>query len=136
VVGGIVVERQQVVALGEIARDEFQRRRVDDRIRQIDALFAETFGEGIAQGGLGNEAQRNQEFPDRLIRLHLLEQGDAQLILAEDALGDQDLTQQSQMGMQGRSVHHWPAGNSGRRSLHADCITAAVQECVSRRHPR
>jgi hypothetical protein len=29
----VVVERQHVVALGELARNEFQRRRIDDRIR-------------------------------------------------------------------------------------------------------
>jgi hypothetical protein len=62
---GIVVERQHMVALGEVARDELQRRGIDNRIRQIDALFAEAFRERVAQRRLGDEAERDQELPDR-----------------------------------------------------------------------
>ena len=40
----------------------------------------------------GDEAQGDEQFSDRLIRLHLLQQCDSQLILAEDAFGDQDLS--------------------------------------------
>jgi hypothetical protein len=112
----VVVERQHMVALGEVARDEFQRRRIDNRIRQIDALFAEAFRERVAQRRFRDKAERDQQLPDRLIRLHLLQQGNSQLILAEDALADQDLTQGSRMRIEAGSVHERRARQSGCRN--------------------
>ena len=87
----IEIERQQVVALGDVARHQFQGLRVDDGIREVDALAAEAFRQRFAQRRFRNETERNQQLADRLVGLHLLEQGDAQLILGEDALGDEDL---------------------------------------------
>ena len=92
---GIVVEGQQVVALGQFARHQCQRRRVDNGVGEVDALLAEAFGERVAQGGFGNETEGNQQFADRLVGLHLFEQGNAQLIFAENALGDQNLAKLS-----------------------------------------
>jgi hypothetical protein len=63
-----------VVALGQFARHQLQRRGVDDRIRQIDALLAQAFRERVAQRRLGDEAERDQQFADRPVGLHLLEQ--------------------------------------------------------------
>jgi hypothetical protein len=52
---------------------------------QIDTLLAQTFRERLAQCGFRNEAERNQQFADRLVRLHLLKQRNAQLIFGKDA---------------------------------------------------
>ena len=92
---GIVIERQQMVALGQFAWHQGQRRGVNDRVGKVDTLLAKAFGKRVAQGGFRNEAERNQQLADRLIGLHLLEQGDPQLIFAENALGDQHLAKLS-----------------------------------------
>ena len=89
---GVVIERQQMVALGQFARYQRQRRRIDDRVGQVDAQLAQAFGQRITQGCFRNKTERNQQFADRLVGLHLLQQGDAQLIFAKNSLGDQELT--------------------------------------------
>ena len=100
---GIVVEGQQVVALGQIARYQSQCRRVDDGVGEVDTLLAKALRERVAQGGFGYEAERYQQLANRLVGLHLFEQGNPELILAEDAFGDQNLAKLSRPGC--RSVH-------------------------------
>ena len=107
---GIVIKRQQVVPLGQFARHQLQRRRIDDGVGQVDTLLAQALGQRVAQSRFRNESERNQQFADRPVGLHLLQQGNAQLILAKDALGDQDLTNLPWLM---RSVHGLKAEVSG-----------------------
>ena len=90
---GVVIEGQHVVPFGKLVRYQGQRGRVDDCAGEVDTLLAKAFGERVAQGRFRYEAQRNEQLADRLIRFQLFEQGDAKLILAEDALGDQYLAE-------------------------------------------
>jgi hypothetical protein len=62
------------VTFGEIARDQAQGIRVDDRLGQIDRLVTERFAQGVAQRGFGDEAQGHQQLAHRLVGLHLLQQ--------------------------------------------------------------
>ena len=89
----VVVERQQVIALGHITRDQFERLRVDHRVLQIDTLFAQCLGERLAQCGFRNKAERDQQFADRLIELHLLKERNPQLIFGKNAFRNQDLAE-------------------------------------------
>ncbi|MBV6475117.1 MAG: hypothetical protein MOGDAGHF_00629 [Rhodocyclaceae bacterium] len=95
--GAVVVEWQQAVALGEFLRHQAQRAGVDDGAGEVDAFLAEAFAERVAQRRLGDEAQADQQLADRLVGLHLLQQRDAQLILADDSLRDQDLAERPAM---------------------------------------
>ncbi len=129
VVFGVVVERQQVVALRQFARHKVQRRGVDDRIREVDALLAKAFRERIAQRGFRDEAERHQQLADRLVRLHLFQQRDAELVLAQDALGDQDLAKLALR--RGGCVHRlWRPMSIGCTAF-LRLITGAVPESAS-----
>ena len=62
------------------------------RSRSTD-LQAELLGERVAQRRFGDEAELHQQLADRHMLLRLLEQRDAQLVLGEDPLVDQDLAE-------------------------------------------
>jgi len=80
-------------------------------LREIHALQAELFGQGVAQRRLGHEAQVYKELPDRLMGLELLEQRDPQLILGEDTLRNQNLPDMAlglrgdRLGAEARGIH-------------------------------
>jgi hypothetical protein len=93
-----ITEGEQQVALGELARDQAQGFRVDDGIGEVDRPVAEGFAQGVAQRGFGEEAEGDQQFAHRLVGLHLLQQRNAQLILADHSLRDQDLANGSAAG--------------------------------------
>src|SRR5262247_1909282 len=98
-------DREEVVPLGELARDDADRARIDDDLPEIHRLQPELLGERIAQRRLGDEAELHEELADRLARLQLLEQRDPQLILGEDSLRDQNLTDVP-LGLRGcRGIH-------------------------------
>ncbi len=63
--------------------------------REVDALLAQALRQRVAQRRLGDEAERDQQPADRLVRLGLFQQRDAQLVFADDALGDQDLAERA-----------------------------------------
>ena len=84
-------DRKNVVALRKFALDQLERRRIDHDLGQVDALQPELLREGVAQRGFGHEAQIDQQLADRLVGLQLFEQRDAQLVLGEDPLRNQDL---------------------------------------------
>ena len=65
-------DREDGVSFGEFAGHELQRHRVDDDLREVHALQAELFGQGVAQRRLGHEAQVHEELSDRLMGLELL----------------------------------------------------------------
>ena len=104
-------DREDGVPLGELARHELQRHRVDHDLREVHALQAELLGQGIAQRRLGHEAQIHQELADRLMGLELLEQRDPELILGEDPLRNQNLPDMAlglrgdRLGAEARGVH-------------------------------
>src|SRR5207248_11545427 len=77
--------------------------RVDDDLREVDALEAEFFGQGVAQRRPGHEAQVYEELSDGLMGLELLEQRDPQLILGEDPLRNQDLADMA-LGLRGNRL--------------------------------
>ena len=106
---GVQRDGEDVVALGEVPRDQLQRRGVHHDLGQVDAAKAELLGQRIAQRGLGDEAQIDQQLADGLVGLELLEQGDAQLVLGQDALQDQDLPDVA-LGL----VHGGRCGCAGR----------------------
>ena len=60
-------------------------------MRQIDRLKSQLFRKGVPERGLRNKAELNEKAPHRQVRLHLLQQGDAQLVFGQDPLIDQDL---------------------------------------------
>ncbi|MPN55351.1 hypothetical protein SDC9_203033 [bioreactor metagenome] len=103
---GIVIEGQQVVAFGEVARYQLEGLGVDGSMAQIDALFAQAFRERMAQRGFGHKPERYQQLADRLVLLHLLQQGDAQLVFRQDAFGDQDLSERATL--EDGSAHRGP----------------------------
>jgi hypothetical protein len=84
-------DREDAVAPRHVARQQLERRRIDDDVREVDRLHAEFLGQGVAQRRLGDEAELHQQAPDRHVRFRLLEQRDAQLVLGQDSLVDQDL---------------------------------------------
>src|SRR5947208_15813616 len=96
-------DREDGVSLGEFARHELQRHRVDNDLREVHALQAELFGQGVAQRRLGHEAQIYEELSDGLMGLELLEQRDPQLILGEDPLRNQDLPDMA-LGLRGNRL--------------------------------
>ena len=104
-------DRENGVSLGEFARHELQGHRVDDDLREVDALEAEFFGQGVAQRSFGHEAQIYEELSDGLMGLELLEQRDPQLILGEDPLRDQDLPdmalglRRNRLSAEARGIH-------------------------------
>ena len=64
--------REHAVAAREFAREHFQRRRVDDDVREVDRLQAELLRQCVAQRRFRHEAELDQQAPDRQVRLHLL----------------------------------------------------------------
>ena len=82
-----------------------ERRRVDDDAREVDRLQAELLGQRVAQRGFGDEAELHQQLADRDVLLGLLEQRDAQLVLGEDPLVDQDLAEMALRLRRSRLVH-------------------------------
>ena len=85
--------REDAVAARHVARQQLERRRIDDDAREVDRLQAELLGQRVAQRRFGDEAELHQQPPDRHVLLGLLEQRDAQLVLGEDPLVDQDLAE-------------------------------------------
>jgi hypothetical protein len=85
-------DREDAVAPRHLARQELERGGIDDDVRQVHRLHAELLGQRVAQRRLGDEAELHQQAPDRHVRFRLLEQRDAQLVLGEDPLVDQDLS--------------------------------------------
>jgi hypothetical protein len=69
-----VAQREEHVALGQLARHHAQSIGIDDRLGEIDRLVAQRFGQRVAQGGFGHETQSDQQLADRLVGFHLLEQ--------------------------------------------------------------
>src|SRR5207237_10015735 len=65
----------------------------DGDAAEVDRLQAELLGQRVAQRRLRHEAELHQQPADRDMLLRLLEQRDAQLVLGEDALVDQDLAE-------------------------------------------
>ena len=122
---GIVVEWQQMVAFGQLARHQRQSRRIDDRVGEVYALLAQALGKRVAQRGLRHEAERNEQLADGLVGLHLLEQGDSQLVFAENALGDQNLTKLPRLRR--GSLHRWILSKRERGHGQPARITVAVQ---------
>ena len=86
-----ITEGEKQMAFGELARNQVQGFRIDDRIGQIDGAVAEGLAQGVAQRGFGDETEGDQQLAHRLVGLHLLQQRDAQLILADHSLRDKDL---------------------------------------------
>src|SRR5881396_103932 len=72
-------------------RQRLERRRVDDDASQVHRLQPELFRQRVAQRRLGHEAELHQQLSYRHVLLGLLEQRDAQLVLGQDSLVDQDL---------------------------------------------
>ncbi len=103
--------RKYGMALGELSGHELQGHRVDDNLREIDALQAELLRQGVAQGGLGHEAKIDEQLAHRLVGLELLEKRDPQLILGENPLRDQDLPDMAlrlrgdRLGGKARRIH-------------------------------
>ncbi len=95
---GRIVHRQQTVALGQFARHQAQGCRIDDGVTEVDRPLTERLAQGIAQRGFRDKAERDQQPPHRLVGLHLIEQRDAQLVFADDALRDQELADRAAMG--------------------------------------
>src|SRR6267143_1841770 len=89
----LAVERdgKDAVAPRQVTRQRLERRRVDDDASQVYRLQPELFRQRIAQCRLGHEAELHQQAPHRHVLLGLLEQRDAQLVLGQDSLVDQDL---------------------------------------------
>ncbi len=83
--------RKNVVALGEFARHDLERGRIDHDLGQIDRLQSQLLRQRVAQRRLGHEAEVHEQFSDRLVGLELLQERDPELILREDALRNQDL---------------------------------------------
>src|SRR5205823_11850748 len=84
---------------------QLERRRVDDDPAEVHRLQPELLGKRIAQRRFRYEAELHQEPSDRYMRLGLLEQRDAQLVLGEDALVDQDLTEMALRLRVARRIH-------------------------------
>jgi len=77
------------VALGQLARHHAQGVRIDDRVARSTALWPRRLAERVAQRGFGNKTERNQQLADWLVGLHLLQQCNAKLVLADHALRDE-----------------------------------------------
>ena len=84
-------DREYVVTLREFALDQLERRRIDHDLGQVDALQPELLREGVPERRFGHEAQVDEQPANRLVGLELLQQRDAQLVLGEDPLRNQDL---------------------------------------------
>ncbi|OPZ03118.1 MAG: hypothetical protein BWZ09_02466 [Alphaproteobacteria bacterium ADurb.BinA305] len=99
VAGGVVLERQQAVAPCERLRHARDRVGVGERAGQVDAGQAAACGERLAQRGLADEAEFDQHAAERPGAAALLVERDAELVLADQAGGDEDLADGE------RSVH-------------------------------
>jgi hypothetical protein len=83
-----------------------------------------SFSRGVAQRRFRDEAELHQQPPDRDVLLGLLEQRDAQLVLGQDALVDQDLAEMPlRLGI-GRGIHRF------------NCATRASAPVTSKLAPR
>ena len=122
VAGRVVLQRQQAVAARQGVRHAGDRVRVGERGGQVHTGQAAAGGEHFAQRGLADEAELDQHMAEWLAAVMLFVEGDAQLVFADEAGGEQGLADG-----QGR-VHGWrsveveagsglaPAGNSSGRS--------------------
>ena len=108
VAGGVVLQRQQAVAAGERLRHARDRVGVGERAGEVHAGQAAARGERLAQRGLADEAELDQHAAERLGAPALLVEGDAELVLADQAGGDEDLADGE------RSVHGRLVAASGR----------------------
>ena len=113
-------------SLGQGARHQLQRGGGDHGVAEIDRLVAERLAQGVAQGGLADEAEGDQETAEQLVGLLLLQQGDAQLVFADDALSQQDLADQAAWA--GRGVHGRRQPDSARRRA-AACVVSKAAGC-------
>jgi hypothetical protein len=73
--------------------DQLERDGVDHQAGEVGALLVQVFRQRHAHRGLGDEAQRDQQFPQRLVAAFLLDQRDAQLVFADDAFLDQQFAE-------------------------------------------
>ncbi len=84
---------QQLITPRHIFGDQTQCGRVYDDGGEIYALLAEVFRQDVADSGFREKAKTNQQTAQRLVRLALLLQGNAQLVVADNALANQYLSQ-------------------------------------------
>ena len=106
--GGVVLQRQQAVAAGERLRHARDRIGVGEGRGEVHAGQAAARGERLAQRGLADETEFHQHPAKRLGPPALLVQGDAELVLADQAGGDQGLA-------------------DGERSVHGGLVAAAAR---------
>ena len=113
--------RKQVLALCEIAWDQFQCRGIHHDLGKIDALKTEFFRQRVAQGGLGDETQLDQQPAHRLIVLELLKERDSQLIFGQYSLRNQYLTDMA-LGLR--------SDRRALRGVHRSSSCARVSACL------
>ena len=82
-------QREDAVTLGNILGNELERGGIHHHVGQIRALLVQVFGERIAHRGLGDEAQADEQLAQLIAGALLLDQGDANLVFADDALLNQ-----------------------------------------------
>ncbi|MNT92982.1 hypothetical protein D3C72_2343540 [compost metagenome] len=80
-------------------------------------MLTEVFREGIAQYRLGDKAQHNQRLAQRVAGTALLQQGNVQLVLRDQAFGRKQLAQRR---LDDGRVHRGTPSSSASR-----CVTAA-----------
>ena len=101
------------------------------RARSTDCS-PELLGQRVAQRRFGDEAELHQQLADRDVLLGLLEQRDAQLVLGEDALVDQDLAEVALRLRGSRLVHSISGPFSGRAARRASRAAGDIEARAAR----
>jgi len=89
---GIVAEGDQAEASCGLAGDQGEGLGIGEQAGQVGAGLVEAVGQCVAQSGLGEKAQAHELPADDLPGPGLFAQGDVELVGADQAQGDQGLT--------------------------------------------
>jgi len=90
---GVIGDWKQAMAPGKLLRDQFERFGVHQYLGKVDTFLADGPRHDVADDRFGDESESDQKPPDRHVLGFLLGERDAQLVVGDQALLNQQLSQ-------------------------------------------